>query len=69
MPVAVGARIAAAAPKGWSVAVVKADTDSFGDGAQAPSAESMQAIVDAEAYLGFGMPMPLYAAARQFLCS
>ena len=65
MPAPVGARIAAAAPTGWSVAVIKADTDSFGDGAQAPSAESMQAIVDAEAYLGFGMPMPLYAAARQ----
>jgi phosphoglycerate dehydrogenase-like enzyme len=43
--------------------VVQADTDSFGDGAQTPSDESVRAMADAEVYFGFGMPRALFDAA------
>ncbi len=65
LPDAVAAQLVAATPAGWETTVVAAETDSFGDGAQAPSEESLRAIVDAEIYLGYGMPKPLFAAARR----
>jgi phosphoglycerate dehydrogenase-like enzyme len=65
LPDAVGDRIVAATPAGWETTVVAAETDSFGDGAQAPSAESLAAIVDAEVYFAYGMPKPLFLAARR----
>ncbi len=52
-------------PKGWRLHIVSAVTDSFGDGAQQPSAESLDAIVHAEAYVGFGMPRSLFLAGQQ----
>ena len=54
----------AATPAGWTTHVVRAETDSSGDGARAPSDESMREIADAEVYLGFGMSKPLFAAAK-----
>jgi phosphoglycerate dehydrogenase-like enzyme len=57
--------IAAATPDGWATHIVQAETDSFGDGAQSPSQESLDAIADAEIYLGYGMPKPLFAAAKK----
>jgi D-2-hydroxyacid dehydrogenase (NADP+) len=65
IPDAVADALVAATPTGWQTHVVAAETDSFGDGAQAPSEESMREIADAEVYLGFGMPKPLFLAARQ----
>lgn len=65
LPDRVAAELVGAAPEGWETTVVAAETDSFGDGAQAPSDESLREIVDAEVYLGYGMPRPLFAAARQ----
>ncbi|HLA90106.1 MAG TPA: D-2-hydroxyacid dehydrogenase [Gemmatimonadaceae bacterium] len=65
MPDAVGAQLAAATPAGWATTIVAADTDSFGDGAQTPSEESLAAIGDAEAYLGYGLPKPLFFAAKR----
>lgn len=65
IPDATAAAIVAATPAGWETLVVQAETDSFGDGAQAPSAESLEAIARAEVYLGYGMPKPLFAAARE----
>ena len=44
---------------------MEADTESAGDGSQQPSDESLRAIADAEIYLGFGMPQPLWKAARR----
>ena len=64
MPDAVAATLVAATPAGWHTHVVEADTDSFGDGAQSPSEESLREIVDAEVYLGFGMPKSLFVAAK-----
>lgn len=58
-------KILAAAPKGWTVHVVKALTSSDGDGPREPSAESIGAVRDAEAYFGFGIPKPLFQAARK----
>lgn len=65
LPDAVEAQFISATPVGWETTVVAAVTDSFGDGAQAPSGESLRAIADAEVYLGYGMPKPLFAAAKR----
>lgn len=59
------ARILGAAPPGWRVVVVRAPTSSDGDGPPEPSAESVDAIRDAEAYFGFGVSRPLFLAARR----
>jgi phosphoglycerate dehydrogenase-like enzyme len=57
--------IMASAPKGWSVHVVRALTSSDGDGPPQPSAESMEAIREAEVYFGFGIPRPLFLESRR----
>jgi phosphoglycerate dehydrogenase-like enzyme len=57
-------QIAAATPAGWETVIVQAETDSFGDGAQTPSQESLDAVSSAEIYLGYGMPRALYAVAK-----
>lgn len=51
-----------AAPKGWRVDVVRALTSSDGDGPREPSAEAMDAMRDADAYFGFGIPRALFLA-------
>ena len=58
-------RIRDAAPAGWEVQVVRALTSSDGDGPPEPSAESVDAIRDAEAYFGFGITRPLFLAAKR----
>jgi len=58
-------RIRDAAPAGWEVRVVRAPTSSDGDGPPEPSAESLEAIGDAEAYFGFGITRPVFVAAPQ----
>lgn len=58
-------RISEAAPKGWRVHFVRALTSSDGDGPPEPASEVMQAIVEAEVYLGFGIPRPLFRAGRR----
>ena len=57
--------IAAARPSGWRIKIIRALTSSDGDGPPEPSAEVMDAIVDAEAYLGFGVPKALFDRARR----
>lgn len=64
LPDDVAAGLAGATPDGWTMQVVQADTESAGDGSQEPSEESLRAISDAEVYFGFGMPRPLWDAAR-----
>jgi phosphoglycerate dehydrogenase-like enzyme len=59
------ADITRGAPPGWVVDVVAAPTSSESDGGTAPSNEVLRAIVDAEAYVGFGMSRTLFAAARK----
>lgn len=54
-----------ATPTGWRVHVVRAPTSSDGDGPREPSPESLDAISGAEAYFGFGLPKPLFAAAKR----
>jgi phosphoglycerate dehydrogenase-like enzyme len=58
-------RIRDATPPGWRIHVVRAPTSSDGDGPPRPSDEVMDAIVDAEAYYGFGMPKLLFAEAKR----
>jgi phosphoglycerate dehydrogenase-like enzyme len=65
LPDRVADAIRAATPKGWRVHIVDAVTDSFGDGAQSPSEESMTVIATAEAYVGFGMPRSLFLAGKR----
>lgn len=65
LPDRVAGAITAATPKGWRTHIVSAVTDSFGDGAQAPSDEALEVIGDAEVYVGFGMPRALFLAGPQ----
>ena len=57
--------ILGATPKGWRVHVVQDLTSSDGDGPREPSAESIDAIREADVYFGFGVPKPLFLAARK----
>lgn len=57
--------IEAARPEGWRIKIVRSLTSSDGDGPPEPSAEVMDAIVEAEAYLGFGIPKALFDRARR----
>jgi phosphoglycerate dehydrogenase-like enzyme len=59
------ATLRAAAPAEWRVYVVNAPTSSDGDGPPRPNDEVMAAIVDAEVYLGFGIPRLLFLEARR----
>ncbi|HET8771777.1 MAG TPA: D-2-hydroxyacid dehydrogenase [Gemmatimonadaceae bacterium] len=63
LPERVAQAILDATPSDWRTHIVSAFTDSFGDGAQAPSDEALREIVDAEAYVAFGMPRSLFLAA------
>ncbi len=65
LPERVAAAIRAATPDGWRTHIVSAPTQSFGDGSQTPSDESMAAIVDAEVYVGYGMPRSLFLAGKK----
>ncbi|HKO14616.1 MAG TPA: D-2-hydroxyacid dehydrogenase [Gemmatimonadaceae bacterium] len=58
-------RLRDAAPPDWEVRVVQTPTSSDGDGPPQPSAEVVTGIAEAEVYLGFGMPRPLFLAARR----
>lgn len=62
IPDKVAAAITAATTRGWRVHIVESSTDSFGDGSQAPSDEALSVIPEAEVYVGFGMPRPLFLA-------
>jgi len=64
LPDSIADQLSANVPDGWHVHIVASETDSFGDGAQRPSDESLREIADAEVYFGYGMPKPLFAAAR-----
>jgi phosphoglycerate dehydrogenase-like enzyme len=57
--------IRAAAPPGWGAEFVSARTVSDGDGNENPSPEVVEAIADADAYLGFGMSRTLFAAGKR----
>lgn len=65
LPDRVAAAISAATPEGWRTHIMESVTDSFGDGAQAPSEEALRVIPDAEAYVGFGMPRSLFLAGEK----
>ena len=52
-------------PPGWRVHLVRAATSSDGDGPPRPSDEVMQAVRDAEAYFGFGIPRLLFLEAKR----
>lgn len=57
-------RIRAAAPAGWEVRILDAPTSNEGDGNARPSPQAVEAIRDAEVYLGFGIARPLFLEAR-----
>lgn len=56
-------RLRAAAPADWEVVVVRAPTDSSGDGTDTVSDETRAAVANAEAYFGYGVPAALIRAA------
>jgi phosphoglycerate dehydrogenase-like enzyme len=58
-------RVGDATPDGWELRVVRALTNSDGDGPGRPSAEALEAIEDAEVYVGFGITPPLFARGRR----
>lgn len=57
------AAIRASAPAGWETYFVTSPTISDGDGNETASAEVTREIANADAYVGFGMPRALFAAA------
>jgi phosphoglycerate dehydrogenase-like enzyme len=58
-------RIRRNAPPGWTIQVIISETSSDGDGPPRPSDEVMDAIRDAEAYYGFGIPRLLFLEAKR----
>jgi phosphoglycerate dehydrogenase-like enzyme len=52
-------------PAGWRVHVVRSATSSDGDGPPRPSDEVMDAVRDAEAYFGFGVPRLLFLEGKK----
>ena len=58
-------RVLDGAPPGWDVYFVQAQTSSDGDGPRGSSDEVMHEIPKADVYLGFGIPRPLYLAAKR----
>ena len=58
-------RVRDEAPPGWDVYFVRAQTSSDGDGPRGSSDEVLHEIPKADVYLGFGIPRPLFLAARQ----
>lgn len=58
-------RIRRNAPPGWTIQVIKSETSSDGDGPPRPSDEVMEAIQNAEAYYGFGIPRLLFLEAKR----
>jgi phosphoglycerate dehydrogenase-like enzyme len=65
LPDRVAEALRAATPRDWRLHISATETDSFGDGAQAPSPEVLGVIGHAEAYVGFGMPRALFLAGKQ----
>lgn len=59
------ARLRAAAPEDWEVRVMESATSSDGDGATRPADEVIEAIADAEVYVGFGISRHAFAAATR----
>jgi phosphoglycerate dehydrogenase-like enzyme len=53
------------APANWDLYFVHAQTSSDGDGPRGSSDEVMRVIPNADVYLGFGIPRPLYLAAKR----
>jgi phosphoglycerate dehydrogenase-like enzyme len=58
------AEIRAELPHGWEMIEIESAADGRGDGG-APSSEVLEAIEDAEIYMGYGFPPPLFDAAHR----
>jgi phosphoglycerate dehydrogenase-like enzyme len=58
-------RIRRVAPPDWDVTFLKTPAVSDGDGGTAPAPELLSAMKDAEVYFGFGLPRPLFLAAKK----
>lgn len=63
VPLWAAERITAAAPEGWDVVHIASPSKSIGSGSNMASDETLTAIAQAEAYLGYGVPAGLLAAA------
>jgi len=58
-------RVRDEAPPDWDVYFVRAQTSSDGDGPRGSSDEVVNEIPKADVYLGFGIPRPLFLAAKR----
>ena len=58
-------RIRKAAPPDWEVVFTRTPAVSDGDGGTAPDPRLLEAIAHAEVYFGFGLPRPLFLAAKK----
>ncbi len=58
-------RIRQAAPPDWDVFFASTPAVSDGDGGTTPDPQLLAAVRDAEVYFGFGLPKPLFAAAKK----
>jgi phosphoglycerate dehydrogenase-like enzyme len=64
MPAWVPERIRAALPPGWTVQVIQEPTQGSGDGSARVSTIVLEAVEDAGAYLGFGIPEAILQRGR-----
>jgi phosphoglycerate dehydrogenase-like enzyme len=62
MPAWVPAELKAALPAGWELAVIEEETSGAGDGASRVHPAVLEAVRDAEVYLGYGIPEALLEA-------
>jgi phosphoglycerate dehydrogenase-like enzyme len=62
MPDWVPAELRAALPVGWRLVVIPTDTDGSGDGAGRLAPDVVEAVREADAYFGFGIPEALLEA-------
>jgi phosphoglycerate dehydrogenase-like enzyme len=62
LPESVVTAIRAALPAGWEASLVRAPARGTGDGGGAASDAALEAVRDAEIYLGFGVPVGLLRA-------
>jgi phosphoglycerate dehydrogenase-like enzyme len=65
MPSWVPGEIRSALPEGWELRVMETEADGSGDGVASVSPELLEAVVEAEIYLGYGVTPALLRAAKR----
>ena len=65
LPPWVAGEIREALPQGWTLQVMETEADGSGDGIESLSTELLEAVAEAEIYLGYGVPAALIRGATR----